>query len=146
MNVKQISVELDNSPGKLYEMTEVLAAHSISIRGLTVANSADTSTVRIVVDNVIWTSSVLRDAGFTVSFTDVVALEMPNMPGGLSGVLRVLNDGGVNIDYMCDMGGRYSAYDGRICIVFKFSDNERALEILRAEGIRMLGQGELSLF
>ncbi|MBQ7220586.1 MAG: hypothetical protein IJS28_06355 [Synergistaceae bacterium] len=146
MNVKQISVLLDNSPGKLCEMTEVLAEKRISIRALTVANSTDTSTVRLIVDNVIWTSSVLRDAGFTVSFSDVLAVEVPNVPGGLTGVLSILKAGGVNIEYMYDVGARQAVYGGHVCIMFRFSDNERAAEVLNDAGIRMLGQGELAAF
>ena len=144
MNVKQISVLLDNTPGKLYDMTTVLADENISIRALTVANSTDASTVRFIVDNVIWTSSVLRDAGFDVSFSDVIAVEVPNVPGGLNTVLSVLRDGGVNIEYMYDVGCRYSGYGGHVCIVFKFTDNEKAIEVLNVAGVRMLGQGDLA--
>ena len=122
MNVKQISVELKHVPGTLHEMTNILADNGISIRALTVANSTDTSTVRIIVDNVIWASSVLRGAGFAMTCSEVVAVEVPNIPGGLNHVLSILKDGNVNIEYMYHVGEKYSAFGGSICIIFKFTD------------------------
>ena len=144
MNVKQISIMLDNIPGQLYRMTSVLADKMIDIRALTVANSSDFSTVRLIVDNVIWTSSVLRDAGFEVFATDVMAVEVPDVPGGMNSVLRILKDGRVNIEYMYDVGEKYSAFSGKVCMVFKFDDNERAAKVLSSAGINLLGQGDLS--
>ena len=145
MNVKQISVLLDNTPGKLYEITTVLTSHNIGIRAITVANSTDTSTVRFIVDNVIWTSSVLKGAGFVVSVADVVAIEAPNVPGSMNKVLELFRDNNVNIEYMYHVAGKYSINSGHICIVFKFTDNEAAIEALNAAGIRMLGHGELAV-
>ena len=144
MNVKQISVVLDNVPGTLCEMTNVLAEKSINIRAITVADSADFSTVRIIVDNVLWASSVLAKAGFRVSSADVLAVEVLNVAGGMSKVLQVLKDGDVNIEYMYDIGGKYSSFGGNTCLVFKFTDNERAAEVLTSAGIRLIGHGELA--
>ena len=144
MNVKQISVQLEHVPGTLYEMTTVLADNGISIRALTVAQSTDTSTVRIIVDNVIWASSVLRNMGFEPTYTDVIAVEVPNIPGGLNKVLEVLKNGYINIEYLYDVGTKYSHNIRKTCIIFKFSDNDRAIEVLNAAGIKMLGHGDLS--
>ncbi len=143
MNVKQISVVLDNIPGALCKMTDVLAEKRISIRALTVADSADFSTVRLIVDNVLWASSVLTKAGFRVSSTDVLAVEVMNVPGGLNKLLHLLREAGVNIEYMYAIGGRYSSFGGNICLVFKFADSERAAEVLTSGGIRLLGHGDL---
>lgn len=143
MNVRQISVVLDNVPGTLCEMTDVLAENRISIRTLTVADSADFSTVRIVVDNVIWASSVLTKAGFRVSYTDVLAVEVLNIPGGLNKLLHVLRDGNVNIEYMYDIGGKYSSFGGNICLIFKFTDNEQAAKVLTSAGIRLLKHSDI---
>ena len=145
MNVKQISVELRHIPGTLYEMTTALADNGISMRALTVANSTDTSTVRIIVDNVIWASSVLMDAGFLPAFSDVIAVEVPNKPGGLNHVLAILKDGNVNIEYMYHVGEKYSAFGGSICIIFKFTDNEHAAEVLSSSGVKMLEHKDLAL-
>ena len=144
MNVKQISVVLDNVPGALCKMTDVLAEKRISIRALTVADSADFSTVRLIVDNVLWASSVHTKAGFRVSSTDVLAVEVLNIPGGLNKFLHLLKESGVNIEYMYAIGGRYSSFGENICLVFKFADNERAAEVLASAGIKLIGHGELA--
>lgn len=144
MNVKQISVCLDNGPGTLYSMTNVFADKGISIRALTVAQSSDTSTVRIIVDNVIWASSVLRNMGFDVTTTDVVAVEVPNIPGGLNQVLKVIKDGYVNIEYLYAVGSKYAHNLKNSCIIFKFTDNEQAIDVLTSAGIRLLCHGDLA--
>lgn len=144
MNVKQISVELDHGPGTLYSMTTVLADKGINIRALTVAQSSATSTVRIIVDNVIWASSVLRNMGFDVTSTDVVAVEVPNIPGGLNKVLKVITDGHINIEYLYAVGSKYACNVEHSCIIFKFTDNEQAVDVLISAGIRLLCHGDLA--
>lgn len=144
MNVKQISVQLNHVPGTLYEMTTVLANNGISIRALTVAQSTDTSTVRIIVDNVIWASSVLRNMGFAPDYTDVIAVEVPNVPGSLNKVLEILKNGCINIEYLYAVGSKYAHNVNNMCIIFKFTDNDRAADVLNSAGIKMLCQGDLS--
>ena len=144
MNVKQISVELDHVPGTLYEMTTVLANNGINIRALTVAQSTDTSTVRIIVDNIIWASSVLRNMGFEPIYTEVIAVEVPNIAGGLNRILEVLKNGYINIEYLYNIGTKYAHNSRNTCIIFKFTDNEKAVEVLNSAGIRLLGHGDLS--
>ena len=144
MNVKQISVELDHVPGTLYEMTTVLANNGINIRALTVAQSTDTSTVRIIVDNVIWASSVLRNMGFEPIYTEVIAVEVPNIAGGLNRILEVLKNGYINIEYLYNVGTKYAHNSRNTCIIFKFTDNDRAIDVLNAAGIKMLSHGDLS--
>ena len=86
MSVKQISVFLENRPGCLHEMTKVLADAKIDLRGLSLAETSDFGIVRLIVDDVTGTASTLRDAGFVASMTDVLAVEVPNVPGGLNRV------------------------------------------------------------
>ena len=144
MNVKQISVQLKHVSGTLYEMTTVLANNGINIRALTVAQSTDTSTVRIIVDNVIWASSVLRNMGFAPTSTEVIAVEVPHSPGGLNKVLEVLKNGYINIEYLYNVGTKYAHNSRNTCIIFKFTDNDRAIDVLNAAGIKMLSHGDLS--
>ena len=144
MNIKQISVLLNHVPGTLYEMTTVLANNGINIRALTVAQSTDTSTVRIIVDNVIWASSVLRNMGFAPTSTEVIAVEVPHSPGGLNKVLEVLKNGYINIEYLYNVGTKYAHNSRNTCIIFKFTDNDRAIDVLNAAGIKMLSHGDLS--
>ena len=135
MNIKQISVILDNMPGKLFDVTDILAHNGVSIRALSVMDNAGTSTLRLIVDNVMYVSELLKKGGFVLSFADVVVAEIPNVPGGLNQVLAALKKGNVNIDYMYAVGEKYSVFSRNTCIVFKFDDNDNAAKVLAAAGI-----------
>lgn len=148
VNVKQISVVMSNEPGSVLRMARVLSARKIDMRALTVAESSTFSTVRLIVDNVLWASSVLKEAGFTVSLNDVTAIEVPDVPGGLTKVLEVLDTEGINIEYMYEIQGRKIPMSlgggGMSLLVFRLNDNDKAVGAFIDEGIRVLGQGELS--
>lgn len=148
MNVKQISVVMSNEPGSVLRMARTLSENDIYLRALTVAESSTFSTVRIIVDNVLWASSVLKEAGFTVSLSDVIALGVPDTADGLAHVLEVLDGAGINIDYMYEICGnrRHITADGAELqiFVFRMSDNEGAAEALESAGIKVFGQGKLS--
>ena len=142
MSVKQISVFLENRPGCLNEMTQALADANIDLRGLSLAETSDFGIVRLIVDDVLGTATVLKDAGFVASLTDVLAVEVPNVPGGLNKVLTVINSVKINIEYMYAILGNKkseSAY-----MIFRVNDNEKASSALEREGIKILNQFELS--
>ena len=103
MSVKQISVFLENKPGCLHEMTKVLADAKIDLRGLSLAETSEFGIVRLIVDDVLGTATVLKDAGFVSSLTDVIAVEVPNVPGGLNKVLEILHGEKINIEYTNDL-------------------------------------------
>ncbi|MBQ7594889.1 MAG: hypothetical protein IJU48_11150 [Synergistaceae bacterium] len=142
MNVKQISVFLDNKSGCLYALTKLFAEKEISIRALTVVDTSDFSMVRIIVDNALWTVNLLKEAGFLASFTDVIAAEVPNTPSGLNNVFNIMREAKINIEYMYTIFSRKSF--SRICIVFKLDDNDAAISALKASGIKVLGQCEIA--
>ena len=100
MTVKQISVFLENKPGRLAEFTDVLSKNNIDMRALSLAEAEDFGIVRIIVDDVYNASTVLKDAGYVFSITKVLAVAIPDEPGGLSKVIRVLGDSSVNVEYM----------------------------------------------
>ena len=97
MTVKQISVFLENKPGKLAEFTDVLSDNKIDMRALSLAEAADFGIARVIVDDVYNASTILKDAGYVFSMTKVVAAVIPDEPGGLSQVIKTLGDSGVNI-------------------------------------------------
>ncbi|MBQ7170615.1 MAG: hypothetical protein IJR63_12020 [Synergistaceae bacterium] len=148
MNVKQISVVMSNEPGSVLRMARTLSENDIYIRALTVADSSTFSTVRIIVNNVLWASSVLKEAGFTVSLSDVIAAGVPDTADGLAHVLEVLDGAGINIDYMYEIRGNRRHVTGGGAelqiFVFKVSDNTRTVEAFESAGIKIFGQGELS--
>ena len=142
MSVKQISVFLENRPGCLHEMTKALAGSNIDLRGLSLAETSDFGIVRLIVDDVLGTVTVLKDAGFVASLTDVLAVEVPNVPGGLNKVLEILNGTGINIEYMYAILGNKkseSAY-----MIFRVDNNEKASAALLEKSIKIMEHDELS--
>ncbi|EJW90695.1 amino acid-binding ACT domain-containing protein, partial [gut metagenome] len=100
MTVKQISVFLENKPGKLADFTDVLFKNGIDMRALSLAEAEDFGIVRMIVDDIYHASTVLREEGYVFSITKVLAVAIPDEPGGLSRVIRVLGENQVNVEYM----------------------------------------------
>ena len=140
MTVKQISVFLENKPGKLADFTDVLSGNDIDMRALSLAEAVDFGIARIIVTDVYNASTVLKDAGYIFSVTKVLAVEMPDTPGSLSKVIRVLGDGGVNLEYMYAFTSKKK---GTAYTVLRVEDNETAVELLRKAGYRLVCQDDL---
>lgn len=142
MNVKQVSVFLDNRPGTILEMSKLFAEKQVNVKAMTVTDANDFTVVRLIVDNVMWASSVLRDGGFITRVREVVAAEVPFAPGGLNKVLTAIRDADVNIEYSYTvMSGKFAA---STCIILKVSDNTRAVEALQSARVKIMTQEELS--
>ena len=140
MTVKQISVFLENKPGQLAAFTDVISKGGINLRALSLAEAEDFGIVRVIVDDVYNATAVLKEEHYIFSITDVIALEIPDTPGGLNKVLHLLNDKGVNIEYTYAFTARKqdTAY-----MIFRVTDNDAAAEILRENGICMLELGDI---
>jgi hypothetical protein len=128
MKARQVSVFVENQPGRLVAMLEALQARDIDIRALSVADNADFGIVRMILSDSRLGAEVLREAGFTVKETTVLQKEMPDRPGGLlETVARPLSEAGVNLEYF------YAFLDpapGKATIVIKVADPERAERVL----------------
>ena len=142
MSVKQISVFLENRPGCLHEMTKALADANIDLRGLSLAETSDFGIVRLIVDDVMGTANTLKDAGFVASLTDVLAVEVPNVPGGLNRVLEILDSAGVNVEYMYAILGNKKS--DTAYMIFRVNDNAKASSALTGSGVKIMGAEELS--
>ena len=142
MSVKQISVFLENRPGSLHEMTRVLANNNIDLRGLSLAETSEFGIVRLIVDDVLGTATVLKDAGFISSLTDVLAVEVLNVPGGLNRVLEILDGAGVNIEYMYAILGNKRSETAYM--IFRVDDNAKAGSALKNASVKILEPAELS--
>lgn len=142
MSVKQISVFLENRPGCLHDMTKALAEAGIDLRGLSLAETSDFGIVRLIVDDVTGTASTLREAGFVASMTDVLAVEVPNVPGGLNRVLEVLDGAGINVEYMYAILGNKKS--DTAYMIFRVNDNAKASGALKASGVKIMEAEELS--
>jgi hypothetical protein len=135
MDVCQISIFLENRSGGLADVVDVLARNGVDMKAASVADMADFGILRVIVDDAERTRGVLKAAGFTVDKTDVVAVEVPDRPGGLADTLRVLRAGGINVEYMYSAARKNGE---RAIIIFRFDDVPRALETLRGAGIMVL--------
>jgi hypothetical protein len=135
MEISQVSIFLENRAGGLADVTDVLAQNDIDIRALTLADMADFGILRLIVDDPDRTRNVLKAAGFTADKTRVVAVEVPDKPGGLAATLRALRQGKVNVEYMY-FAARTRA--GRAVLIFRFDELDRALDVLREAGVVVL--------
>jgi len=142
MSLKQISVFVENKPGKMQHLTQVLADHNVDMRALSLAETSDFGIVRIIVDDVYAASTMLKDEGFIHNVTKVLGVAIPDQPGGLNTVLAVLKEAEINVEYMyAFLGGKRvdHAY-----MIFRVEDNKAAVAALAAKGIRCVDQDELT--
>jgi len=136
MKVKQISVFLENRHGRLAEVTKVLGNHNLNIRALSLADTADFGVLRMIIDHPDQAYMVLKEQHYTVRESDVVALEVADQPGGLSGVLETLNEHDVNVEYLYAFPERESVEQA--IMIFKFNDVDNAVEVLQKSKINMM--------
>ena len=143
MTVKQISVFLENDAGQLAALTSVLNENGIHMRALSVAETRDFGILRLIVNDSYKTATVLKDAGYICSITPVLAVAIPDEPGGLNKVLGILGDNKINLEYTYAFISRKRelAY-----MIFRVEDNERAIEVLSQNGIKLICQDELYEF
>jgi hypothetical protein len=140
MKVEQISVFLENKAGRLAEVTKVLGEGGINIRALSLADTTDFGILRLIVDQYDKAREILKKHGFTVGKTEVVAIEVPDRPGGLAWVLQILSDSDVNVEYMY----AFVQHSGKnAVIIFRFDNLERAIELLQQQGVRIYSGQEV---
>lgn len=138
MCVKQISVSLENVPGKFLEVSEYLGAEGINIRAISVADTSDISTVRFVPDDPQKTINVLRSHGYSVKETDVIAVEVPDHPGGLQAVLKPLKRANINVLYLYPYLGRGES--GEPIIIVGVDRTEEAMKVLKENWVHTFGE------
>jgi len=138
MCVRQVSISLENVPGKLLDVSERLGAEGINIRAISVADTSDISTVRFVTDNPTKTINVLRSHGYSVKETDVIAVEVPDHPGGLQAVLKPLKASKINVLYLYPYLGRGES--GQPIVIVGVNKTEEAIEVLKKNWVRTFGQ------
>ena len=142
MTVNQISVFLENKPGTLTAMTGLLAENGIDMRALSLAETNDFGIVRIIVDDVYKATTVLKDGGFIHQLTPVLAVLIPDEPGGLHKVLEVLREAGVNVEYMYAFLGGGDV--DHAYMIFRVQDTKIAGAALAAKGIKLVNQDSIA--
>lgn len=136
VNVKQLSVFVENKPGIVSEVADVLGRADVNIRGFSVCDTSESGVVRLVVDDPERGQRALRDADFMVRVSDVLCAELPDHPGGLSAVLKEMSAAGVNVDYVYSMIGTYA--------VIEVADIDRAMSLLAGKPVHLVTQEEIA--
>ena len=141
MRIRQISIFLENKPGQLSAICRDLADAGINIATLSLADTADFGIVRMIVDDHEKAKDVLAEKGHVVNVREVIAVCVPDRPGGMAEVMQVLDKAGANIEYSY----AFAFHRGeKAVLVFRFDDNNKAESALKAAGYTTLGENEVS--
>lgn len=138
MFIKQISVSMENKAGQLQDLSQLLGVERINIRAISVASDADTSMVRLVVDDPAKTINVLKANGYPAIEADVIAVEVPDHPGGLQAILKPLKRAGINVHYLYSHLGRGES--GNAIVIVGADKTREAIEVLRDNWVRIYGK------
>lgn len=141
MSVKQVSIFIEDKPGKMDEMTTVLAANNINMRAISVAQTDGFGIARIIVDDVYEATTVLKDAGYVNKLTHVVIVEIPNVPGGLNKVLKVFTEANINIKYMYAVSG--ANVSEQVYMIFRVDDYKLAESALAKAGLKVITEDQV---
>ena len=135
MKVEQISIFLENKSGRLAEVTKMLSQVDVNIRALSLADTSDFGVLRLIVNDNLKAKEALKNNGFTVGQTEVVAVEVPDKPGGLNFILEILYKEQINIEYMytCVRQNQDNAI-----MIFRFEDTNNAIKALINNNIQIV--------
>lgn len=140
MHAEQISIFLENKAGRLSEVTRIFEEGRINIRALSLADTSDFGILRLIVNDNEKAKRLLKENGFTVRSTEVVAVEVQDKPGGLHQILTALSKSGVNVEYMYAFV-RQSGQNA--VLIFRFDNTAAAAEVLRREGVQVIDGQDL---
>ena len=137
--IRQISVFVENKPGRLSSITQILKENDINIRALSIADTRDFGILRIIATDPDKACAKLRQEACTVTLTEVVAISIDDEMGKLSDVMTVINDSGMNVEYMYALATK----NDDATIVIKTSNAEEAALLLQKEGAEFLTSSEI---
>lgn len=141
MKVEQISIFIENKSGRLAEVCGILGEAGVNIRALSLADTSDFGILRLIVKDSEKALKVLKEHNFTVSKTEVIGVEVPDSPGGLSTILQILDKNNVNVEYMYAFVERSG--DNAV-IIFRFDDVDEAIAALSNNGIKILKSEQIT--
>ncbi len=142
MTIHQISVFLENRAGQLAEITGVLAKKGIDLRAINIAETSDYGVLRLIADKPQEAATTLLEQGFILSMTPVVAVSVPDTPGGLAKVLDVLAKENIDVEYMYSVFGQV---DGLAHMVFRVADTEKLIAVLKDNGVEPISGENLGI-
>lgn len=140
MQIKQLSIFVENKAGRLAEITAVLAKANVDIRAISIADTSDFGILRLIVDHPDEAVEALKKAGMTVSLTSVIAIGINDRPGEFAKAMRVLADEHIVIEYMYAF---ISRDQGQAFVILRVDDDQRAASVLKDAGITILTAEEI---
>ena len=135
MKLKQIVVSIENQPGRLLEVANALGNQGINLRALNLVDTGAFGQLRLLVSDVAKARKILMEMQASAFVNEVIAAEIEDRPGSLARVLKPLKDANINVVFMYAFIGMSSE---KAVMIFRFSDNDAAIEVLQANGIRLL--------
>ena len=140
MKIHQLSLFVENKPGRIVEPCRLLAKAGVNIRTLSLADTQQFGILRLIVSDWRKANALFKDAGYACNATEVLAVEVPDRPGGLASVLEVFENSGINIEYM------YAFTFGRqdkAVLIFRFDKPDEAIAKLQGAGINVLASMDI---
>lgn len=141
MTVKQLSIFVENRAGRLSEVTRLLGNNDISIRAMSIADTKDFGILRLIVNDAEKAFDVLKNEGFSVTMTNVLAMKISDRPGGLADAMEALYEDNISVEYM------YAAFinetEDTASLVLRVNDNDMAVKALEEKGFHLLTSDEL---
>ncbi len=140
MKVEQLSIFLENKSGRLSKALDAITSVNVNIRALSLADTSEFGILRLIVDDLDKAKNAIESAGFTVKKTDVIAIQVPDKPGGLANILNVLSAQSINIEYMYAFVEKASQ---DAVVIFRIEKINDAIEALKSNNIKVLTAQEL---
>lgn len=140
MTINQISVFIENKPDTLAHLTDIMAKNNINMRAMMLADTSDFGVARFIVDDSERAEEIIKNADYIVKTTGVIAIQIPDEPGSLNKILKLLADNGRNIEYMYGFTGKKT---NSACMIIRTTDIPKTVEVLQKAGISLISQDKL---
>ena len=140
MSLKQLTVFVENKQGTLVDITESLAAHNVNLRALSIADTRDFGILRLIVNDNDTAYSTLSEQGYLIKITEVVGVKIGDQPGKLSKALQVLDEAGINMEYLYAFMARTEKH---AYVVLRVADNAAAEAALEAAGFHLITDADV---
>lgn len=142
MKIKQVAINIENSPSRLFEVIRILGNAGVNLKALNLVDTGEFGILRLIVSDLAQTRRILMEKQLPAVVDNVVAVEIEDKPGQLAALLEPLQNAEVRVIYMYTYTGFSS---GKTILIFRFSDNDKAIEVLRENGIRLIDAKELGI-
>ena len=142
MTVKQLSVFVENRPGRLSAVTEALAAAGINIRAVSIADTKDFGIMRIIVNDTDKAVAALKENGFIASAANVIAVIADDKPGSMASIMKILYNDNISVEYM--YAALLNREKGMACLILRVDSNDRAVTALIEAGCKLLSEADIA--